>query len=424
MVRIDVANGERKFEWDVTGLLNNSPGTVGGPMTLVLRGIGEGDSGRISFHSREGQVGTVRPRLEIQLRSGSKKVLLAAADTFLDCTTNRSLGDRPNFSVGRGNVGLLGFNLGDLSPSDVKRAVLRLTTTNRQYGAVEIGIYRLELPIVGLRTRPALGLAARYPQDRALGTDPGVLLFVDHETEAWRKVWQQHKGTFETVQLQARGNDAKSLGRVLQVTIPTGGVTGANLRYFFRKHAGGEPLELYARYYLRFDSSWNSRVEGGKLPGFAGTYNRAGWGGRQSDGTNGWSARGYFQRQPEPENPLHGFVSLGTNLAHADNKDQWGDTLMWSRNALGILERNRWYCIEQYVRMNDVGRANGVLRTWIDGEQAFEKTDITYRTVDTLKIEEFWLNVYHGGTRPTVSDQRLYIDNIVIAREYIGPMVR
>jgi hypothetical protein len=34
-----------------------------------------------------------------------------------------------------------------------------------------------------------------------------------------------------------------------------------------------------------------------------------------------------------------------------------------------------------------------------------------------------WMNVYYGGKPPSPKDQHLFIDNVVIAREYIGPMV-
>jgi hypothetical protein len=55
----------------------------------------------------------------------------------------------------------------------------------------------------------------------------------------------------------------------------------------------GAPDEIYFRYYVEFDPSWELASDGeiGKLPGFGGTYGIAGWGGRPADGTNGWSAR-------------------------------------------------------------------------------------------------------------------------------------
>jgi len=44
------------------------------------------------------------------------------------------------------------------------------------------------------------------------------------------------------------------------------------------------------------------------------------------------------------------------------------------------------------------------------------------RTVDRLHIESAWLNVFHGGVARSPYDQHLYIDNVVVARRYIGPL--
>ena len=62
------------------------------------------------------------------------------------------------------------------------------------------------------------------------------------------------------------------------------------------------------------------------------------------------------------------------------------------------------------------------MRVWIDGRLAWEKTDWRWRHIPDLKIEEIWMNVYHGGTAPVGQDVHLYIDNVVIADEYIGPL--
>ena len=70
--------------------------------------------------------------------------------------------------------------------------------------------------------------------------------------------------------------------------------------------------------------------------------------------------------------------------------------------------------------MNTPGEKDGVLRAWVDGRLAFEKTDVRFRRSDQLKIEQVWMNVYHGGKSPY--DQHLFIDNVVIAKKYIGPM--
>ena len=150
----------------------------------------------------------------------------------------------------------------------------------------------------------------------------------------------------------------------------------------------------------------------------------AGWGGRKSDGTDGWSARGAFQLTIPDGNPLAGLTPIGTYCYHADMKGQYGDIWPWLNGYRGFLENNRWYSIEQYLKLNTPGKKDGIIRAWVDGRLAFEKTDIRFRHVDKLKIEQVWMNVYHGGTRPSPYDQHLYIDNVVIARKYIGPMKR
>ena len=103
-------------------------------------------------------------------------------------------------------------------------------------------------------------------------------------------------------------------------------------------------------------------------------------------------------------------------------KGKYGSDWLWENDRLGFLENNRWYCVKQHAKMNTPGKNDGILRGWIDGQLAFEKTDVRMRDMDTLKIETIWLNVYHGGGWTAQSDHHLYIDNVVIARNPIGPL--
>ena len=105
---------------------------------------------------------------------------------------------------------------------------------------------------------------------------------------------------------------------------------------------------------------------------------------------------------------------------YADTPTKYGATWGWNLGPTGRLEKNRWYSIEQYVKMNDPGRANGLLRAWIDGILVFERSDIRFRSTSDLKIEALWMNVYHGGTMSAPQDLSLFIDNVVVATQYIG----
>ena len=136
-------------------------------------------------------------------------------------------------------------------------------------------------------------------------------------------------------------------------------------------------------------------------------------GGRKPNGYDGWSSRGVF---------LPTIQEIGNYCYHADQLGQYGASWTWNPGKTGFPVKNRWYCIEQYVRLNTPGIKNGVLKAWIDGYQVFEKNDILFRLTYNLKIEEIVLSLYHGGPAVSPYDQHMYIDNVVIARKYIGPV--
>lgn len=251
-----------------------------------------------------------------------------------------------------------------------------------------------------------------------------IIFFCDFEAKDWHRDWGIAAPPF-TVAAVAADEPLKFQpfqGQALRVHIFKGQNSALGISFFFKKELGEEPEAAYFRYYLRLADDWKDHADGGKLPGFAGTYNRAGWGGRPADGKNGWSARGSFRRFQNGKNPI------GFYCYHADQKGKYGHHWVWEKDKLGYLDNNRWYCVEQFVQLNTPGRDgqpgknDGVLRGWIDGQLAFEKTDIRFRDLDTLKVERVWLNVYHGGLAPAKFDHHLFIDNVVIARNYIGPM--
>jgi len=250
----------------------------------------------------------------------------------------------------------------------------------------------------------------------SLRSREGIILLCDFESDTWFEQFGI-SGNPERVDLVSSDPARKFAplaGKALRIRVDRGGHYGASILYRFKRRTGAEPEEIYFRYYLRFGDDWDP-AGGGKLPGISGTYGRGGWGGRPSNGRNGWSARGQFNKQKDGKTPV------GFYCYHADMKGQYGSGWIWKTEERGYLENNRWYCIEQYAKMNTPGKNDGILRAWVDGKQAFEKTDIRMRDVDTLKIEAVWLNVYLGGKWTSKSEHHLYIDNVVIARKYIGP---
>ncbi|MFC1596845.1 polysaccharide lyase [Planctomycetota bacterium] len=248
---------------------------------------------------------------------------------------------------------------------------------------------------------------------------PGESLFhCDFDSAEWFKEWglaTTPKRVDQVSDDSKRGFEPLR-GKALRVRIDSGGHYGLSMAFAFKKRLGYEPEEVYFRYYLRLADDWDPR-RGGKLPGFGGTYGRAGWGGRPVNGRDGWSARGLFLGQKEGRTPI------GFYCYHMDMKGRYGSNWVWDRDELGLLENNRWYCIEQYLKLNAPGRPNGILRGWVDGKLAFENRNVRMRAVDTLKLESVWINFYLGGTWTAERDHHVFVDEVVISKRPIGPLV-
>jgi hypothetical protein len=66
------------------------------------------------------------------------------------------------------------------------------------------------------------------------------------------------------------------------------------------------------------------------------------------------------------------------------------------------------------------GNNDGILRGWVDDSPAFEKTDLRFRDIDSLKVENVWFNIYIGGSWTAAHDMHLYFDNMVISPNRVG----
>ena len=115
-------------------------------------------------------------------------------------------------------------------------------------------------------------------------------------------------------------------------------------------------------------------------------------------------------------------VAIGSYVYYVGIEGAPSTTWGWGMGPTGLLQQNRWYSVEQYVKMNEPGQANGAFKAWIDGHLVYERSDVRFRDTHELKIENVWFNVYHGGVTKPPSEMSLYIDNVVISREYVGPL--
>jgi len=422
---IGIQKDAQPIEWDVTVLVRDWVAGKVRNKGVLLRNTK--NTGTYVFHSREVVEAKDRPQLVLTM-NGKPRIFEAVADTYLDRSTYGALGNSQTIKINGTLPALIRFDLGALKKTDtIEKATLRLVTP-RQYSAGEVGVFGCDQGEQVRPTEPLIGIAAKYTMDRGIEKDPDVLFATGFEAEDWKKEWTKPAGEVDTVSTDPDNKFEPLVGKACRTHLKKGALVAMNLTWQFQKKIGSEPQEVYFRYYLRFGNDWNQTVQGGKMPGISGTYNKAGWGGRKVDGTDGWSARGSFGLTLPEGNPLAGKQPMGFYCYHADMPGTYGDIWVWSKGYRGYLDNNRWYCIEEYVKLNTPGKGgakganDGILRAWVDGQPAFEKTDIRFRDVDSLKIEQIWMNVYHGGTIPSPRDQHLYVDNVVIAKQYIGPM--
>lgn len=240
-----------------------------------------------------------------------------------------------------------------------------------------------------------------------------LMLFEDFEAANWTSHWTgvafpSNWGAVTTQTFQgSRSGEAR---------IPTGQHDGGSLELDFSSIGITDPEEMYFRYYVRFNDTWQRNGDGeiGKFPGFSGSYNLgAGQGCTASNGRNGWSARMMnFDRGASHQ--------LGFYAYHADMTDACGEHMLFPT----MLARNRWYAVEIRVRMNTIsgarGNNDGILQGWIDDQLVFSRTNLRFRDIDTIRIEKIWGNIYMGG--PWVADRNMavHFDNMVVARNRIG----
>lgn len=416
----------RSARWDVTALARSTvAGSSSKQLTILLKVLDPASASRVFFMSREVAEERLRPRLTVTDSDGRRHAIPPLADTMLQCSTARSLGGSGRLTVAANSYAALQYDLERFVDHQISRAEIEMTTIEVIGGPVDIGVFELDVPRHDARSPKAHGIAAKYFYDGRIEGDPDVIMATGFEEADWRSAWgdQTVRGTFDIIEASPADQFVPLSGHALRVTIPKGENLGLDLSFSFKEQVGTEPEELYFRYYLRFSDNWRPTLDGGKLPGMSGTYGVSGWGGRKSDGNTGWSMRGQFYRLAEDANPMSALTTIGTYAYHSDTQDNWGDAWPWTDSSAGFLERNRWYCIEQYVRLNTPGNMDGVLKGWVDGVLAFERTNVRYRNTPRLKIEKVWMNIYHGGKATASSDLRLFIDNVVIARRYVGPLM-
>ena len=268
------------------------------------------------------------------------------------------------------------------------------------------------------------GLAAKFELDRGIATHEAVIFADDFEDGELGARWDE-RGRTEQKALSLV-DPQHSLGgkRCLRVTATLGENTGDGLTKWF------EPAEtVFIRFYTRFakDCDYvhhfvtlraNKGLRGGdKWSGFGGAGTKPVGDERFSTALEPWGNNG---RWPAPGK--WNFYSYWHSMDVSRDGKYWGNSFAPVESA--AIEKERWICAEFMLKHDTPGEADGEQAFWIDGELVGHWRGIDWRTSDSLMANALTLETYitDRWTKNTVNV--VDFDNVVIAREYIGPTAK
>ena len=219
---------------------------------------------------------------------------------------------------------------------------------------------------------------------------------------------------------------------------------------------------VFARYYVKFDPECGEihhfgTCLGGNNPSTPWPSVKAG---QPTDGAKGfWSGI-----EPFGSAWVWDYYTYWCEMRGSPPRGQtWGNTFVHDRNLR--VEKGRWICVEQMIRLNDVNESNGEQALWLDGKLishlgkgfpkgrwtfdkfhpgksgkgirwnqekgAREEFDVPeggapfegfrWRTVPELNVNFVWLYIY--TQKPAGHRIKVWFDHVVVATDYIGPLM-
>lgn len=133
-------------------------------------------------------------------------------------------------------------------------------------------------------------------------------------------------------------------------------------------------------FWLKYREGW-LEGQGGKIAGLAGGSATSGCEGIRADG---WSVRYMWE-------PMRAY------LYHQDRTNACGDSDSLSPGALPV---GQWTRLTQRVQVNTPGQRNGVVQIWVNGRQAYSRTNLRLRgtvSPSTARIDRVIIQPFRGG---------------------------
>lgn len=281
------------------------------------------------------------------------------------------------------------------------------------------------------------GLSAKYPGDTGLQSDPAVIIVEDSEAGSLEALARARsdktttgarwtsiagvKGDDRTLDIVSDPAHVHSGKHALEILVTETSRESGNL--FARLKPGYD--RLYARFYIKFDRDYPYESHTGLSLGA--TSETVPWPVGKAGIVPKGDERFAGMLEPEPgdwKSPP-GFWCF--YVYWHEMKGRWGNVFQSEPPTPAV--RDRWICCETMFKANSTPEArDGECAYWIDGTLRYHGTGFNWRTTDDLKLNSVHLHHYMNkegrAWQHSQAPRRQWFDDLVVATDYIGPMVR
>ena len=265
------------------------------------------------------------------------------------------------------------------------------------------------------------GFAARLKADTGAEAHPAVIFADNFETGELGTRWDE-KGAGKGKAISFAPADGGECGqRCMRVEARLGENEGDGLTKWF------QPADtVFVRFYTRFDAACdyvhhfvtlraNKGQRGGdKWSGFGGAGLKPAGDERFSTALEPW---GNWAKWPAPGR--WNFYSYWHEMKPSGDGKFWGNQFLPEPQE--AIAKDRWICAEFMLRHNTPGQPDGEQAFWIDGLLLGHWRGISWRKTETLKANALTLESYVTDRWTKNPVNTVFFDNLIIAREYIGP---
>ena len=275
------------------------------------------------------------------------------------------------------------------------------------------------------------GIAARYPGDAGITSDPNVIFADDFEsyssvadlTSKWSRAYH-----YENIRIATEPGNVFAGSKALEFTVPQRNTPWGQSVV---KVVDPERDVLFLRYYTKIDPEYSAV---GSTHVGSTISSRYCCPGVRADGYNKF----LISLEPgryETVTPSPG--SQHIYIYHPEQRDIWGDHFFPTGRVVpnDVLLGNfgpdfvarpeiipplgRWYCNELMVKVNTPDKRDGRVAAWLDGKLVADFGNLRLRDTYDLKIDRFTLDFFIY--KNTSGLAKIWLDNVVAASTYIGP---